>query len=285
MLKLKQPAYTYADMLTSCRTGITGNPGLLLKVNEAITELQTLAASYSASALIGELYTIQPLQNQDEENPIVVGRLKKSDFIKLYKNYVVEKKKPARNIYDALMTAANDKCPFCGGIGRPRNLDHYLPKAHYPQFSILPFNLVPACRDCNMDGKGDAFARNEAEQIIHPYLDNSRYYDEQWISARYLVGKNDEPGVIEYFVSPPADWDDEHKQRVEKHFNDFDLSLRYSKEAGVRLVILLAQYNSLLSLIEDKNVAKDIIFQETIDNLSFVNHWERVMCLALMSDL
>lgn len=25
MLKLKQPAYTYADMLTSCREGITGN--------------------------------------------------------------------------------------------------------------------------------------------------------------------------------------------------------------------------------------------------------------------
>ena len=53
MLKLKQPAYTYADMLTSCREGITGNPGLLLKVNEAITDLQTLAASYNASALTG----------------------------------------------------------------------------------------------------------------------------------------------------------------------------------------------------------------------------------------
>ncbi|EPL7031094.1 HNH endonuclease, partial [Escherichia coli] len=138
MLKLKQPAYTYADMLTSCREGITGNPGLLLKVNEAITDLQTLAASYSASASTGELYTIQPLKNKDKEDPIVVGRLKKSDFVKLYGNYVVGKKKPARAIYDSLITAANEKCPYCGGIGRPRNLDHYLPKAYYPQFSILP---------------------------------------------------------------------------------------------------------------------------------------------------
>lgn len=106
MLKLKQPAYTYADMLTSCREGITGNPGLLLKVNEAITDLQTLAASYSASASTGELYTIQPLKNKDKEDPIVVGRLKKSDFVKLYGNYVVGKKKPARAIYDSLITAA-----------------------------------------------------------------------------------------------------------------------------------------------------------------------------------
>ncbi|MCL6744185.1 HNH endonuclease signature motif containing protein [Kosakonia sp. R1.Fl] len=285
MLKLKQPAYTYADMLTRCREGITGNPGLLLKVNEAIADLQTLAASYRASVSTGELYTIQPLQKKDEEDPIVVGRLTKSDFVKLYSNYVVGKKKPARDIYDALMTAANEKCPFCGGIGRPRNLDHYLPKAHYPQFSILPINLVPACRDCNMDGKGEAFAKNEAEQIIHPYLDDSRYYDEQWISARYLVGTNDEPGVIEYFVSPPADWDDAHKQRVEKHFNDFYLSLRYSKEAGARLVVLLALYSSVLQLSGDKNAAKDLIFQTIINKSPFVNHWERVMCLALMSDL
>lgn len=47
-----------------------------------------------------------------------------------------------------------------------------------------------------MDGKGEVFARNEAEQIIHPYLDDSRYYDEQWISARYLAGKNDEPELL-----------------------------------------------------------------------------------------
>ena len=109
MLKLKQPAYTYADMLTSCREGITGNPGLLLKVNEAITDLQTLAASYNASALTGELYTIQPLQIKNEEDPIVVGRLKKSDFVKLYGNYVVGKKKPARTIYCLLYTSPSPR--------------------------------------------------------------------------------------------------------------------------------------------------------------------------------
>ncbi|HCJ7717484.1 TPA: HNH endonuclease, partial [Escherichia coli] len=101
----------------------------------------------------------------------------------------------------------------------------------------------------------------------------------------YLAGKNDEPGVIEYFVSPPADWDEAHKQRVEKHFNDFDLSLRYSKEASARLVVLLALYNSVLPLSRDKNAAKHLIFQTIINKSPFVNHWERVMCLALMSDL
>ncbi|EFN5931998.1 HNH endonuclease, partial [Escherichia coli] len=35
----------------------------------------------------------------------------------------------------------------------------------------------------------------------------------------------------------------------------------------------------------DKNAAKYLIFQTIINNSPFVNHWERIMCLALMSDL
>lgn len=285
MLKLKQPAYAYVDVLTICRDGITGNRGLLQKVNDAITELQTRARVYEASASTGELYTIQPIQSREGDDPVVLGRLKKSDLIKLYGSYLVGKKKPARAIYDALMIAADEKCPFCGGIGRPRNLDHYLPKAHYPQFSILPVNLVPSCRDCNMDGKGEAFATAEAEQVIQPYLDDERYFNEQWLFARYVAGEGDEPGVIEYYVYPPEDWEDSQKRRVEKHFKDFDLSLRFSKEAGPRSVSLLGQFQALLQVPIDKDVAKNIIFQTVVDNSPFVNHWERVMCLALMSDL
>ncbi|EJM7152613.1 MULTISPECIES: HNH endonuclease [Vibrio] len=285
MLKLKLPVYSYPDALALCRDGITGNKGLLQNVNNATTELQIQAQAYEASGATGELYTIQPLQNQEGDDPIVLGQLKKSDLIKLYGNYVVGKKKPARAVYDSLMIAADEKCPFCGGIGRPRNLDHYLPKAHFPQFSIVPVNLVPSCRDCNMDGKGEDFAATEAEQVIQPYLDDVRYFNEQWLFARYLPGNDDEPGVIEYFVSPPEHWEDAQKQRVEKHFKDFDLSLRFSKEAGPRLVTLLAQYQALLDVPIDAATSKSIIFQRTIDASPFVNHWERVMCLSLMEVL
>lgn len=75
------------------------------------------------------------------------------------------------------------------------------------------------------------------------------------------------------------------KNRVVKHFNDFNLSLRYSKEASARLVTLLAQFESLLNIPLDKETSKTVIFQTIIDNALFVNHWERVMCLALIRDL
>ncbi|ELP5931455.1 HNH endonuclease [Vibrio vulnificus] len=283
MLKLNPPISSYLDMLTLCRNGITGNAGLLQNVNSASNVLQQQAEQYEASATTGELYTIVPLAlARPKDDPVVVGHLKKSDLVKLYDIYVVGKSKPARAVYDALMIAANDKCPFCGGIGRPRNLDHYLPKAHYPQFSIVPVNLVPSCRDCNMDGKGQAFATVASDQVLQPYLDDDRFFSEQWLFARYLPGAADEPGVIEYFVSPPQNWEPIDKQRVKKHFDDFDLGLRFSKEASSRLVALLPQYEALLAAQVGEDVAKNIIFQTVIDTSPFINHWERVMCLALM---
>lgn len=285
MLKLKRPVYAYDQTLTLCCNGITGNNELLRKVNDASSDLEMHVHSYENSASTEELYTINPLQINGVADPIIFMELKKSDFIKLYSIYFVGQKKPAREIYDVLMASANEKCPFCGGIGRPRNLDHYLPKAYFPQFAIAPLNLVPSCRDCNMDGKGDDFATAPGEQILHPYLDHDRYYNEQWIFARYLPNIEGEPAAIEYFVSPPNEWTASQKERVVKHFNDFNLSLRYSKEASARLVTLLAQFESLLNIPLDKETSKTVIFQTIIDNTLFVNHWERVMCLALIRDL
>lgn len=285
MLRLNQPSHTYEQAIEECCKGITGNEALLQKVHNNKLLLQENAADYSRSACAGELYTLPFIVNQRDDDPVITGQLKKSELLTLYSTYFVNKCKPARIIYNALIAAADEKCPFCGGIGRPRNLDHYLPKTHYPQFSILPINLIPSCRDCNMEGKGDNFAGCEEEQILHPYLDDERYFNEQWIFARYLTGTNNEPGVIEYFVDPPRYWDSSHKRRAIKHFNDFDLGLRFSKEAAPRLITYLGQIRALTEIPLELEVAKNTILQTVINSAPFVNHWERVMCLALMNEL
>lgn len=62
-------------------------------------------------------------------------------------------------------------CPICGSpsIG---TLDHYLPKEDFPEFSILPSNLLPACSLCNSGAKGRTFKGAAAgERFLHPYYD------------------------------------------------------------------------------------------------------------------
>ena len=285
MLRLDMPPYNYSEVLEYCRNGITGDTDLLKKLNDNYVLLENVEACYVKSASIGELYTIHVTQNNQKDDPIVIGDLKKSDLIKLYSTYFAKTGKPARIIYDAMMAAAKEKCPFCGGIGRPRNLDHFLPKAHDPQFSVLPLNLVPSCRDCNMDGKGSDFATKEDDQVLHPYLDQQLFFSEQWVFARYLPGVGQEPGAIEYFVDPPAYWSNAQKRRVEKHFNDFDLGVRFSKEAGPRLLTYLEQMRSVMRYDVSIEEAKESILQPVIDTQPVVNHWDRVMCSTLMVHL
>ena len=62
-------------------------------------------------------------------------------------------------------------CPMCGSSGG-RSLDHALPKALFPEFSIVRENLVPACTICNSDEKGVEYRGTKSpERHIHPYYD------------------------------------------------------------------------------------------------------------------
>jgi len=211
--------------------------------------------------------------------------LKKSELVKIYDQYFVPEDKPARKIYDALLNAAKEKCPFCGGIGTPRNLDHFLPKAHFPQFSVLPRNLVPTCRDCNMDGKGHSFAKSAEDQIIQPYSDNDRFFSEQWVFAIYHVSSDEEPGEFEYYVSPPEYWPEVDKRRVRKHFEDFKLAKRYATKAAEQLGTVLRQIESIEQLRLDSRDIHSIILQPGVDAAPFVNHWQKGMYQALIHAL
>lgn len=62
-------------------------------------------------------------------------------------------------------------CPMCGSpsIG---TLDHYLPKEEYPEFAVLPSNLLPTCSLCNSGSKGRTYkGMTHGERFLHPYFD------------------------------------------------------------------------------------------------------------------
>lgn len=61
-------------------------------------------------------------------------------------------------------------CPMCGSPCTG-DLDHYLPRMVYPEFSIMRANLVPACTHCNSGVKGTTIHGDDPERFIHPYFD------------------------------------------------------------------------------------------------------------------
>lgn len=285
MRQLKKPEYLFGDVLDTCVRGILrGNRDLKdLIVRDKATIILD-GQKYEQDCPQGQLYTYQELKMC--HNSVPIPEADKRHYIRLYETYFVpESKTEAREIYDALLNAAKEECPFCGGIGEPKNLDHFLPKTRFPQFSVFPLNLIPACLDCNLDSKKTSYASTEEEQTIHPYLDNVIFFNEQWITADYVMDSDGEPGRFDYYVDPPNHWNDVDKARVANYFVDFKLASRYAKRATSSLN---SKLRSIRREIQKKVTIQEIIvdvIHPDITDAPFVNYWEVGMCDALIRHL
>ncbi len=279
MKRIDVPNISPESSFETCVNGIN-DAGLKSRLLSSQAEFEQWAEHYKSQAHYAQLFSIAPLQHGKYKDPFVLTNVYKSELVKLYDYYMV-KKPSARKIYDEIKISAKDKCPYCGGIGRPETVDHYLPKSKFPQFSVLPINLLPCCRDCNSGSKKAAVATTKNTQSIHPYMDAAHFFDQQWIKARVIQGT---PCSLQYFVDPPVHWDQIDKDRVGQHFEDFELARRYRLQASEELTTVIDKRKKIMRRW------KPNIFREDLESVGdgdklFANHWKKVMYQSLSEDI
>ncbi|QJP73795.1 HNH endonuclease [Burkholderia glumae] len=229
MRAINKPTYPENYSFQTCVDSVTDG-SLQGRLRDIAENIGAMAKYYEGQAASGQLHTIQPTAVQDLD--LLVGAVTKIELKNLYDREMVPRLKPARRIYDELrLSAPNGRCPTCG-IGQVFTIDHFLPKSKFPFFSVLPENLVPACRDCNT-GKLAA-AANDA-QSFHPYYDTRQLSEEQWISAELL---QTDPVAVRYFVRTPLNWDDFQVSRATNHFREYKLAQRFGSLAAEELSTL-----------------------------------------------
>lgn len=280
MMRLPQPAYEYATTIDTCVEGIVGLPLLRAKLMAGKNRLIEAGQHYATLANLGTLYTIQPNANEDDET-VAFADLTSAELGKIYRQYFVPADKPARRIYDSLLKAADENCPFCGGIGTPTTIDHFLPKAHFPQYAVFPPNLVPSCKDCNMGEKGEVFATTAEDQFIQPYVDHDYFFTTQWIFANFHPGVDERPGRVQYYVAPPDDWPAHDKAKAEKHFKDFNIAYRYGIAAGKAFRTVLNQIETMQRSGDDIGHIIRTLLEPAATSM-FANHWQTGMYQALI---
>lgn len=68
------------------------------------------------------------------------------------------------------------KCPYCGILRQEADeLDHFLPRSIFPEFSVLPMNLIHACDKCNGSGNKGILVKdksNNKRMFLNPYIDS-----------------------------------------------------------------------------------------------------------------
>lgn len=235
----------------------------------------TTEQDYLTAAKDHTLYKIEPSNEENED--YLFENLTKKEIRDLYSTQMVPATKLARKHYDRLIISPPQrKCPFCG-FGRATTLDHFLNKSDYPWLSIVPINLVPACKECN-HGKSARRAESANDQTLHPYFENTTLSTEQWLFASV---QQTTPLTISYRAAPPMTWDQALRSRVEQHFVSFDLEARFAVEAAPELAALRYTLRRLHALAGREGVIQHLAVVAEGEGELFKNSWKTALYQAL----
>lgn len=178
-----------------------------------------------------------------------------------------------RKYYDMIMSQVKRGiCPICG-VRMVSTLDHYLPKAKVPTLSVTPSNLVPACRDCNMD-KQTEMALSPDATPVHLYYD--RLPEEAWLHV--CVGDNLE---ITFYISCPESWETSLRGRVEGHLDTYKLHKLYSAHAVAEIEDKKRMWKRLVDLGLEKEVFTDICEMRSSAEANDLNSWKSALYRGL----
>ena len=231
MKRIRKPNVDPAVVFDACTGGIS-DPELAARFNAARPYLLAKFHDYELCANSHNLLSFYAC-SWGNETQVVVADMNKKELVDLYSDHMVAGGKPGRKQYDSLMMLAPlGKCPFCG-FGQVSTLDHFLSKSRYPAFSVLTFNLIPSCSDCNK-GKGSSALAN-GTQILHPYFEDAVVETVPWLFSELIESV---PATVQYFVKPPTDWSADLAIRVTNHFQDLALAKRFGVEAASELASL-----------------------------------------------
>ncbi|MNG79717.1 hypothetical protein D3C81_518270 [compost metagenome] len=135
------------------------------------------------------------------------------------------------------LEGVRDFCAYCG-IGAPKQFDHYLPKAKFPEFSVHFYNLVPCCGSCN-GLKGEAWLKANGTRIfINFYIDSLPTApilepDIQWL----LKGGKHVP-VVSFDLVQPIGFGAVEFAIIKSHFEKLELLARYKDQAHTEFLAL-----------------------------------------------
>lgn len=151
-----------------------------------------------------------------------VAGLTNKEMVWLYDRQLSRARGAARGCYDDLLASAHHQlCSYCQ-YGQATTLDHFFPKQWVSGLAVEPWNLVPACQQCNRKLL-DFHAETAAEAMFHPYHEG---VSDRWLYAELL--ENDPP-ALRFEARPPTGLDPQTKARVGQQFGTtLALHLMYS---------------------------------------------------------
>jgi hypothetical protein len=168
-------------------------------------------------------------------------------------------------------------CPSCGEEGAPNTLDHYLPKERYPEFSILPHNLLPMCDTCQTSKGTKTVDELHRRIFIHCYYDE--FVDRQIVDLRIGVPFSAPASIM---LEPTEALAPEDADLVRRHLQGLEIVNRYHRFFRSEYLHLFRLVNMMRN--NGQNVVEFLrIFREG-ERIRSVNSWRHVFYGGVLSN-
>lgn len=269
MRNLAVPVIEVTAVYDACVSGI-GAEEKRARFNSYRPQIAVLSSEYIQKANTSRIYEFQPwIEEQKAGVPV-----SKTELKKLYVEQMAKAGRPGRPSYETLKMTTR-LCPFCG-ISSVRTLEHHLPKAQYPDFSITPYNLIPCCRDCNTE-KRDGLIASPEEQKLHPYFDTVMHI--RWLYADIVIDSGDFIAV--YRTAAPVGQPASIKFKIEGHLETYDLADRYSDLANGEIESLKIEMLEAYRSGGGDTVRRQLLERAESSKGYQLNHWKVALYEAL----
>lgn len=179
-------------------------------IHQNIIQIKSRFVNYQDNKHQLENVGNSPINKSDDDNSL---------YKKMYKLY------GNKTLKESIRKISGMKCPYCGIQGLPpNNIDHFIPRGDYPEFSVHPENLIAVCYICNVIYKRDIFLVSGVRQFMNPYFD-------QFISLDFLVCNISVDRVypkIEFIIDPALQSTNQYGyQIISNHFKNLNLYERF----------------------------------------------------------
>lgn len=234
MKKLTEPDSSKADKLLDKVISRKKNEGYINSLNANKAYIIRRYSVYETENKNLEKIGLSAITSENDKEAI------HSAFNTAFKKNI--KKKELNLIYEKCQGV----CPYCGD-GRLEEVDHYVPKEEYPEFTLYPGNLIPLCNKCNKK-KGAKFLDNtNKRQFINFYYDDIDNIDFLKIDITYNPFNIRKTIKIEYSADFMRISDIYLRDIVLKHYDNLSLLERYEdaavNEISELLMVVINQSN------------------------------------------
>ncbi|WP_419240483.1 hypothetical protein [Photobacterium leiognathi] len=172
------------------------------------------------------------------------------------------------------------QCPFCGRPCKPRILDHFIPKSHWPEFSILRNNLVNQCSSCSSKKWNHYYCNTDKKaKFIHPYYSsllkkvNFKFHFDTSSCSNIIGATIDLKIIISRSVCGRS------RRRIRKHLDELDINkyaLEYAKD----------KYEDILedASYQEVDMVDRLKGDIKIANRKSTNHWDGRIFEAMLAN-